>query len=240
MGSLVVIFIILLASLLVYARWKDSSVNMATEDSFAMKHFGCRWKTFDFVLLALATCGVSVLYFAYTSVDKFQAAPGDKPSPLRFRMLICIILLLYAELFDMAASEFVLEQGMLEAGGMMVIISLLLRLAQLVLLITLSFSIKKHLERMLLEEGLPQQLNGVMCFLFPIFYQYYIIVNAEKRHAGLAAVARAQAQPAGAHPATQEARLDRLRQLAELKEQGALSEEEFQTEKKKILDGGSE
>lgn len=240
MGNLVAMFIIMLVGLVLFIRWKDSSVNWAAEDSFAMKHFGWRWKTSDFVLLALATCGVSVFYFAYTSVDKLQAASGVKSSSLRFRVLICIILLLYAELSGMSANEFILEQRMLEAGGMMVVIGLLLQLASIVLLITLSFSIKKHLEQMLLEEGLPQQLSGVMCFFFPIVYQYYIIVNAEKRHAGLATVARAQTQTADAQPDAQEARLDRLRQLAELKEQGALSEEEFQTEKRKILDEGRE
>lgn len=240
MGNLIAIFIILLVGLVLFIRWKDSSVNWAAEDSFAMKHFGWRWKTSDFVLLALATCGLSVYYFAYTSVDKLQAASGVKSSNLRFKVLLCVILLLYAELSGTSANEFILDQRMPEAGGMMAIITLLLQLAEVVLLITLSFSMKKHLEQMLLAEGLPQQLNGVMCFFFPIVYQYYIIVNAEKRHAGLAAVARAQTQTADAQPDAQEVRLDKLRQLAELKEQGALSEEEFQTEKRKILDEGQE
>lgn len=240
MGSLIVIFIFLLASLVLFIRWKDSSVNLAAEDSFAMKHFGWRWKTFDFVLLSLATCGLSLFYFAYTSVEKLEATSDGKSFSLRFKMLICIILVGYTELFDMASTEFILEDHMREAGETMTIIGLLLQLAASVLFITLSFSIKKHLEQMLLKEGLPQQLSGVMCFFFPIIYQYYIIVNAEKRHADLATVARAQAQTADAQSAAQEARLDRLRQLAELKEQGALSEEEFQTEKKRILDESRE
>lgn len=239
MGNIIAIFIILVVGLVLFIRWKDSSVNWAAEDSFAMKHFGWRWKTSDFVLLALATCGVSVYYFAYTSVGKLQTASGVKSSNLRFKVLLCVILLLYAELSGTSANEFILDR-MPEAGGMMAIITLLLQLAEVVLLITLSFSMKKHLEQMLLAEGLPQQLSGIMCFFFPIVYQYYIIVNAEKRHAGLATVARAQAQTADVQPDAQEVRLDRLRQLADLKEQGALSEEEFQKEKRKILDEGRE
>lgn len=241
MGNLVLIIILLLVGLVLFGRWKDSSVNMmaAAEDSFAMRYFGWRWKTFDFVLLGLFSCSLSTFYFAYTAAKRMDTADGGAGS-LRVKVLICIFLLFYASLCDASAVEFASEQRMFEAAGVMVIAGVLLYLAEIALLIVFSFGMKKRLEQMLLEEGLPQRLNGFLCFFFPIVYQYYVIVNAEKRHAALAAVARAQVQtvaprPEDAQPAAQDDRLDRLRQLAGLKEQGALSEEEFQAEKRRIL-----
>lgn len=241
MGNLVFLIIALLAGLVLFARWKDSSANMmaAAEDSFAMRHFGWRWKTFDFVLLGLFSFSLSIFYFAYTSAARMKTADGGADS-LRIKVLICIFLLLYAGMCDTSAVEFAAEQRMFDASDVMIIVGVLLELAEIVLLIVLSFGMKKRLEQMLLEEGLPQRLNGFLCFFFPIVYQYYVIVNAEKRHAALAAVARAQVQtatprPEDAQPAAQDDRLDRLRQLAGLKEQGALSEEEFQAEKRRIL-----
>ena len=55
MGNLVLIIILLLVGLVLFGRWKDSSVNMmaAAEDSFAMRYFGWRWKTFALVLQAV-------------------------------------------------------------------------------------------------------------------------------------------------------------------------------------------
>ncbi len=240
MGTLGSIIILLLAGLVLFARRKDSSADMmAAEDSFAVRHFGWRWKTFDFVLLALFSYSLSVFYFAYTSAKRMKTADGGGDS-LRVKVLICIFLLLYAGLCDTSAAEFATDQRMFDAADVMVIACALLDLAGLVLLIVLSFDMKKRLEQMLLEDGLPQRLNGFLCFLFPIVYQYYVIVNAEKRHAALAAVARAQVQAAAPRPedaqtAARDDRLDRLRQLAGLKEQGVLSEEEFEAEKRRIL-----
>ena len=53
---------------------------------------------------------------------------------------------------------------------------------ELVILLLVSISSKRYIERWLEAEGLACPMNMVLCLIFPVFYHYHCIRNAEERH----------------------------------------------------------
>lgn len=106
----------------------------------------------------------------------------------------------------------------------------------LIFLMYFSFKSRQIIQKMLEEDGLLVPMNGFLCFLFPVFYQQYVLHNAECRFAKATAKAESHPAPQAAPAqASQEDKLAKLEKLGKLKEAGLLSEEEFQEEKKKLL-----
>lgn len=66
-----------------------------------------------------------------------------------------------------------------------------------VLMIVLSFRTRRELELMLAAHGMPQQLSGFLCFIFPFLYQYYVVYHAEERFYKAQMIRQGYAQ---AHP----------------------------------------
>lgn len=58
----------------------------------------------------------------------------------------------------------------------------------------MSFRTRTGLEQLLANQGMPQKMSGFLTFIFPFFYQYYVVYNAEDRYYQAQMVRQAYAQ----------------------------------------------
>lgn len=138
---------------------------MAESHNFARLKFDIRWSTFKFILLNVATLG----FITWIWMWKLANRTGSENEQDGNRVLA---LLFYSfSAWCMAFSYSDDEFSSLLAFGF--------NITSLVLLEVLSFKVKALLEKMLVQADCPIRMKGLWCFLFPFWYHYYIIYNAE-------------------------------------------------------------
>lgn len=198
--------------------------------------------TFDAVLLTICTSGFYYFYMAYTLGKKLYAhSVNAKLLPI-FALLAAGIVSLQSYVTIMLGETIITniaritEDTYLTIVGTMFIVAVTANTAVFILLLCFSFMSRTHIQKILEENNVLVPLNGFLCFIFPVYYQHYVLYNAAERFAK----ASARPQPAPApqavqQEAPQEDKLAKLEKLGQLREAGLLSEEEFQEEKKKLL-----
>lgn len=179
------------------------------------QYFKLTWSTWIFILINVATFGTFYFIWIWKFINKISS-DFDKNTN-RTLTIIAFALIGWSEVMEDA------EQGMGTGGA----VSGLFYLIYLVLIITLSFRTKKSFEQFLLKNNYNIVLNGFWCFLIPFWYQYYIAFNAEEIW---------QKKSLQAAPAPQQNDVsDKIAKLKEMLDNGTISEEEFETAKKKLL-----
>lgn len=184
--------------------------------------------TWQFVLLSIGTFGMWNAFWLYTFSEKINHY--EKRTVIHLSIpIIALVLFACADAVSGEISPYKKDEQIILA---------LMTLASVILDICISFMSKPVLEKMLAENGTARRLNGVLCFILPGYYQYYIIRNAEKYSRNEAALRSYAPTPDNHGESKQADRLAQVEKLAELRQSGAISEEEFIAEKKKILSGG--
>lgn len=179
------------------------------------QYFKLTWSTWIFILLNVATLGLFYFMWIWKFINKIS--PDFDKSTNRTLAIIAFSLYGWMEVIGAAEDE------MGTAGA----ISGLFYLVYLVLIITLSFRTKKSFEQFLFNNNYRIMLNGFWCFLIPFLYQYYIAFNAEEIW---------QKKCLQANPGQQANDVsDKIARLKEMLDNGTISEEEFETAKKKLL-----
>ena len=177
--------------------------------------FKLTWSTWIFILINVATFGLFYLIWIWKFINKIS--PDFDRSTNRTLTIIAFSCFGWMDVIG----EIEEEMG---TGGAL---SGLFYLAYLVLIITLSFRTKKSFEQFLFNNNYKIVLNGFWCFLIPFWYQYYIAFNAEEiwQKKCLQAAPAPQANDVS----------DKIAKLKEMLDNGTISEEEFETAKKKLL-----
>lgn len=166
-------------------------------ERFAQRYYDLRHSTLMFWLLSMATFGIFTCIWLWRFVNRVT----PQNSTLRLLALIAIgcmywyfpLSLWSAQL--VVTGAFYLSEGIMAFGSFLGIIAGVASLASIVLLIILSFMTRPLLEAQLAQNGTPAHLNGFLTFIFPFYYQYYCVWNAEERFASQQA--RPQVAPQG-------------------------------------------
>lgn len=163
---------------------------------FARTRFGLNWSTFIFIILSITTCGAIFLIWIWNFANRISSAHARRTN----RVLVILYFALVSWgplLFQPHRLLYILDR---DAYYAWMSVTMAFVIPGLVLLIILSFRTKAELERMLAENGMPQSVNGVLCFFFPFLPQYYVVWNAEDRYYRQQMVMQAYAQAQQAAP----------------------------------------
>ena len=173
------------------------------------------WSTLKFVGFNILTFNTLVFIWLWNIIEKL----GERAEQATNRGLAiaAFSLIMWSDFIDIVISDDVLE-----IFPFFEFLSFCCYTAYMIIIIILSFKLKPLLEEFLEKIGKPYHLSSVWCFIFPLFYQYYVIYNIDRK--------------------LKESKLDhnsdqisKLTQLQALKESGVITEEEFQVQKEKIL-----
>lgn len=138
---------------------------------FAVKRFGLRHSTFVFILLVLATCFLFYYVWIWKLVNR--ASSQRKRDGNR---VIAILIMAFLAWSGAVYDSFPVD----DVDTFFNFIGATLGMAGCVLVLVLSFRIRDDLEYLLAQARMPVHMNGFLCFIFPIYYQYYVIWNAEQ------------------------------------------------------------
>ncbi len=199
-----------------------------TGNFFGEKEFGTNQTTMKFFLTILATC--NFYYFAW--IFNLVKEVNEKQTRIKINEILPFVITglsfwgVYLQSFFIF---FIFNKSTLET------FTILINLGSLTcfgLIIYLSFKTRAAIHIILLQQNLYVPLNIFFTIIFPLIYQYYCLRNAEERFA------KNSNQYVNTQPtsSTVKSKTEQLEELAKLKETGVLSEEEFQAEKKKILE----
>jgi hypothetical protein len=104
-------------------------------------------------------------------------------------VLLGIALMMWNAIFLFASYDFMLRSVAESAFDSALLMNELstfifysVTVTELVILVLVSISSKRYIERWLEAEGLACPMNIVLCLVFPVFYHYHCIRNAEERH----------------------------------------------------------
>lgn len=188
------------------------------------QYFGITFSTLHFILLNIATLGIFYFIWMWKFINRVSS-DTDKSTN---RVLVIVIFACYswASVFSSAATDVSLYDNfieMAESSGIFSVIGGMIYLAYLVLTIVLSFKTKRSFEQLLEKNNCRKQLNGILCFIIPFIYQYYITYNAETLAGGQGVSQNTQSIG------------EQIEKLRQLKESGSISEEEFEQAKNKLL-----
>lgn len=179
------------------------------------QYFKLSWSTFIFILLNVATWGLFYLIWIWRFINKIS--PDFDRNTNRTLAIIAFAFYGWSQAVEYAEPE-------VGTGGAL---SGLFSLIYCVLIIVLSFRTKKSFEQFLFNNNCKIMLNGFFCFIIPFWYQYYIAYNAEEIWQKKCLQAPPAPQPTDVS--------DKIAKLKEMLDSGTISEEEFETAKKKLL-----
>lgn len=179
--------------------------------------FSVDWSTLMFVAMNIATLNT----FMYIWIWRFTNRMSEDINRARNRTIAILIFAFIGWSSAISAMTF----------SPFAVFGPLLSIAAVILIICLSFLTRPAYEKFLRESGTPINLNGFLCFIIPFYYQYYLLYNAATVSASQNAVYAAASAPAA--PADDIA--TKIEKLSKLKESGAISEEQFEAAKKKLL-----
>lgn len=180
--------------------------------------------TWKFVLLTIGTVGMWHSFWLYTFSESLNK--NEKRTAIHLEIpIIAMVVASYSGIFSEIPSR--------DKESAMVLF--LLTSVYVILELCISFMSKPVLEKMLAENGTPRRLNGFLCFLLPGFYQYYVIRKAEEHFSNEDAIRISMSAQATTPVSTNVNKIEQIEKLAELKKSGAIIDEEFVTEKKRIL-----
>lgn len=163
---------------------------------FARTRFGLNWSTFLFVILVIVSCGILFTIWMWNFANRISSDYARRAN--RVLLILYFALMSWGPiLFQPHRLLYYLDRDAY-MGWMAVTMAFVI--PALVLLIILSFRTKSELERRLAENGMPQRVNGVLCFFFPFLPQYYVVWNAEDRYYRQQMVMQAYAQAQQAAP----------------------------------------
>ena len=165
--------------------------------STAAKNFGIKRNPLIAILLSIATGG---FYFYYWMV-RFTLILNKHVKVSQIPLILPFLLLSFLAWgdyhYEMVNNPI---QNFLSTDTKIIfMIERLLSVVGFIILIVWSFKAKAAVEEFLLQQGVTHKLNGFLCFLFPICYQYYVLCNIDEikeRQAALAAAAAATATSA--------------------------------------------
>lgn len=199
-----------------------------TGNFFGEREFGTNQTTMKFFLTILATC--NFYYFAW--IFNLVKEVNEKQTRIKINEILPFVIAglsfwgVYLQSFFIF---FIFNKSTLET------FTILINLGSLTcfgLIIYLSFKTRAAIHIILLQQNLYVPLNIFFTIIFPLIYQYYCLRNAEERFAKNSN----QYVNTQSTSSTVKSKTEQLEELAKLKETGVLSEEEFQAEKKKILE----
>jgi len=193
---------------------------MSTEmnkEEFGVKYFDVTMSTLSFVGFSILTMGS---WFTYWLIHLVKSI-----NKIRNREIISI----YLVIATFAAIPISLILAVISP-----IIPLIGFLTMIALSIYLSIISKKEIELLLAENNIPFKLNTFLCVIFPMYYQYYIVRNAEEIYQKSSTQAHFESQAKMPAP-PQDDKYAKIEKLAKLRDSGALTEEEFLEQKKNIL-----
>lgn len=199
-----------------------------TGNFFGEREFGTNQTTMKFFLTILATC--NFYYFAW--IFNLVKEVNEKQTRIKINEILPFVITglsfwgVYLQSFFIF---FIFNKSTLET------FTILINLGSLTcfgLIIYLSFKTRAAIHIILLQQNLYVPLNIFFTIIFPLIYQYYCLRNAEERFAKNSN----QYVNTQSTSSTVKSKTEQLEELAKLKETGVLSEEEFQAEKKKILE----
>lgn len=198
--------------------------------------------TFDVILLTICTSGFYYFYIAYTLGKKLHAHSANAKALPVLALIAAAIVSLQSYVTIMLGETIITniaritEDTYFTIVGVMFFVAMIGNTAVFVLLLCFSFKSRQTIQKILEENEVLVPLSGFLCFIFPVFYQHYVLYNATARFAKASAKPEvSQAPQAPQQEAPQEDKLAKLEKLGQLREAGLLSEEEFQAEKKKLL-----
>lgn len=194
---------------------------------FGEREFGTNQTTMKFFLTIVATCN----FYFFAWIFNLVKEVNEKQKRIEINEILPFVavgLSFWGIYFQAFVIYFIFDKSMFEAINAL---STLCSLGCFGLILYLSFKTRAAIHVILLQNNLYVPLNVVFTIIFPLIYQYYCLRNAEERFAKKSAQA-VNVQPS---PAVK-SKAEQLEELAKLKESGVLSEEEFQAEKKKILE----
>lgn len=214
----------------------------ADKPAFSEKFGYIEYSTFDVVLLSICTAGFYYFYTAYIQGKKLSAYSNDAKLLPACALIASGVYYVIDNIDSMLDFTIIDNISRITETDYITIINasnILIGIQCTLLLIFMmyfSFKSRQIIQKMLEEDGLLVPMNGFLCFLFPVFYQHYVLHNAVGRFSQATAKHENHPAPQAAPPqASQEDKLAKLEKLGQLREAGLLSEEEFQEEKKKLL-----
>ena len=175
-----------------FYAWKNESREGITleerNETFGARNFEIRMRTLDFVLINFLTGNFLYIFFCYDMARKLKKQyPGAGFMP--FVVLLGIALMMWNAIFLFASYDFMLRSVAESAFDSALLMNELssfiftsVTVTELVILLLVSISSKRYIERWLEAEGLACPMNMVLCLIFPVFYHYHCIRNAEERH----------------------------------------------------------
>lgn len=183
------------------------------KEKLASRVFDVHQSTLYFVLLSLISLGFIYWYWLVVLVKKLN----------RYDANISIAL-------PIAAASLSAWSAMMYSSVETTPLGVLLSLVEIIILVALSFKIRYPLEKIFQSQNMPYKMSSVWTFFLPGYYQYYIITNIEEIYSR-----RVTSAAANEGRQKSESSLEKLERLAQLRQNGTITEEEFQQYKNKIL-----
>ena len=227
------------------AREQEKRIN-SDKNALSEKLGYIEYSTLDVVLLTICTSGFYYFYMAYIQGQRLLSSSAEAKLLPGCALAAAGVLFLGTDLSSMLDATIVESISRITEDNYFMIVgasNLILIIGNSLLFILMmyfSFKSRQIIQKILEENEILVPMNGFLCFLFPAFYQHYVIHNAAARFAKATAKPEINPAPQTASPQQpQEDKLAKLEKLGQLREAGLLSEEEFQEEKKKLLSCGS-
>jgi len=195
-----------------------------TAKKFSQNFINCDMSTLKFVLLTIGTGGMWAYVWMFNLCDTINR--HEKHTVIH--LALPVVSMIFAFIYD-------IYNGLALADPDIETFLFIMSLVDIALVVTMSFMTKGPLEAMLAEYKMPLKLNPFFCVIFAICYQYYTIVNIEEYYKNKLVVQKAMSQEQMPAQNKQNEKFDQLERLSKLKQEGAITAEEFEAEKKKLL-----
>lgn len=187
------------------------------------KQFEVNRKTFAFFVLSCLSCHFYLWYWCVQLVKKINIELQKEIISPTYIFIAASFYLMYLAIPTGNVELYALVFGA-EVAIIIAIIGMLCGLIPWGLSIFISIKMKNGMDELFLNNNIHINTSMIWAVIFPIFYQYYLLSCVKNREI---------------ISSTKIDSVSQLEKLAELKDKGILTEQEFEEKKKSILEASN-